>query len=74
MRFAVWSAKDNQDDLIWYFAKRVNDTTWVAEIDLKKHRSEGDYYIHAYTDTGTELKFIDDVISFVEFAVSDDKN
>ena len=74
MRFAVWSAKDNQDDLIWYFAKRVDDTTWVAEIDLKKHRSEGDYYIHAYTDTGTELKFIDDVISFVEFAVSDDKN
>lgn len=46
--FPVWSEKNGQDDLIWYEARKVDDTTYMCEIDLRKHKGMGTYNIHAY--------------------------
>ena len=44
IRYAVWSAKDGQDDLAWYI---TNDGKWT--LDLEKHKDDlGDYNIHVY--------------------------
>lgn len=46
--FAVWTEKNDQDDMVWYTA---NDKG-AAYIDLAKHRSYGKYIIHTYSKIG----------------------
>ncbi|HEL2111512.1 TPA: GBS Bsp-like repeat-containing protein, partial [Streptococcus suis] len=46
VRFAVWSDKNSQDDIIWYSA----DQTGAAYVELKKHKDYGLYHIHTYSD------------------------
>ncbi|HFI2692785.1 TPA: GBS Bsp-like repeat-containing protein, partial [Streptococcus suis] len=46
IRFAVWSDKNSQDDIIWYSA----DQTGAAYVELKKHKDYGLYHIHTYSD------------------------
>ena len=49
VRFAVWSEKNGQDDLVWYDATRGNQGEWTAEADIaKKHKTAGTYQLHVY--------------------------
>ena len=49
VRFAVWSEKNGQDDLVWYDAIRGNQGEWTAEADIaKKHKTAGTYQLHVY--------------------------
>lgn len=48
-RFAVWSAENGQDDLVWYTAIRQSDGSWTYSVPLSKHRSYGEYYVHCYS-------------------------
>ena len=49
VRFAVWSEKDGQDDLVWYDATRGSKGDWTAKADIaKKHKTAGTYQLHIY--------------------------
>ena len=47
--FAVWSAKNGQDDLYWYEASG-NGTDYSVDVLLHNHASSGLYYAHAYME------------------------
>lgn len=47
--FAVWSAKNGQDDLYWYEASG-DAANYSADILLHNHASTGLYYAHAYME------------------------
>lgn len=47
--FAVWSAKNGQDDLYWYEASG-DGKNYSADILLHNHLSTGLYYAHAYIE------------------------
>lgn len=44
----TWSSTNNQKDMYWYKAKKVNANTWQSEIDLTKHNIYGNYITHTY--------------------------
>ena len=46
--FAVWSANNGQDDLVWYTGTKATSNGWMANIDLNKHKDFGTYNVHAY--------------------------
>ena len=59
VQFAVWSEDNDQDDLIWYQAKRNSGGTWEALADIKNHRTAGKYQVHVYaTLANGTLKFL----------------
>lgn len=52
VQFPVWSKAD-QSDICWYQAERQTDGSYVALMDIAKHKNNmGLYQIHAYADTG----------------------
>ncbi len=53
--YAVWSATDGQDDIKWYTAKK-SGSTWSATIKISNHKTEGQYYVHAYAVTSSGKK------------------
>lgn len=56
LKFAVWSAENNQDDIKWYTASYNTTTnTWNSAIDLSNHKSYGTYYVHAYVTTSSGI-------------------
>lgn len=48
VRNPVWATNNQQKDLIWYEAKRINDTTYESKVDLIKHGIDGEYTVHSY--------------------------
>lgn len=44
----VWGDENGQNDIIWYAAKRVNRSTWRAEINIGNHLERGAYRAHVY--------------------------
>ena len=49
IQIPTWSANGGQDDIIWYNAKRVDDATYVAEINIGNHKNDtGEYFSHVY--------------------------
>lgn len=49
VQIPVWSAKNGQDDIIWYSAKNEGNGTYSLIVDTKKHKNDtGTYHIHAY--------------------------
>ncbi|MBD5542616.1 MAG: hypothetical protein HDR00_15765, partial [Lachnospiraceae bacterium] len=68
MRFAVWSAVNGQDDLIWYTAKDNGNGTWTAVVPISAHKgSAGTYYVHAYgQNIYTTNQFLKDTTFKVE--------
>ena len=69
MTFGVWSAADGQDDLRWYDVQRGADGLWTLAVDMSKHHSAGEYYIHAYGTLPTGRRLLDDMTVYVETAV-----
>lgn len=47
VQFAVWSADNGQDDLVWYAGAKIGDT-YTTTIPLINHSGSGTYYIHTY--------------------------
>ena len=54
VQFAVWSDKNDQDDLIWFKATKLGKT-WVASVDLTQFSDAGTYHAHAYSGKETFL-------------------
>ena len=50
VQFPVWSSTNGQDDLVWYEASKNSAGDWEAVIQAQKHKSPGEYIIHAYVD------------------------
>lgn len=45
----TWSNQNGQDDIIWYNAKQLNDTTWYVDFSIANHKNAYDtYQIHVY--------------------------
>ena len=45
----VWTAKNGQDDLVWYQADRQSDGSYKVRINLTDHKAEaGEYIVHLY--------------------------
>ncbi|HFI0449770.1 TPA: GBS Bsp-like repeat-containing protein [Streptococcus suis] len=57
IKFAVWSEKNFQDDIIWYNA----DQTGAAYADLRKHRDYGKYQIHTYANRNGKMVYLDEL-------------
>ena len=51
IQFAVWSEKNGQDDLIWYEGYENQKNLWIATADITKHKTSGEYQVHAYAVT-----------------------
>lgn len=45
----IWSAKNGQDDIIWYSATQESDSNWYVTFDIYDHNNDiGTYNIHTY--------------------------
>lgn len=56
---AVWSAAGGQDDLAWYTAQKEG-MNYKVNIDIRNHKSAGDYFIHIYARTKNgDMIFLD---------------
>lgn len=49
----IWSEVNNQDDLIWYTANRVNDEHYRLTVDIRNHKGLGKYNVHIYGVTNS---------------------
>ena len=70
--FPVWSEENEQDDIVWYSAKRVEtDNCWTCDIDLSRHQPAGNINIHvygSYDDNTDDIVFLNGTIFYVENA------
>lgn len=48
VQFPVWSALNGQDDLKWYQAQKIDESTYCCTVDLRNHIGLGLYFVHAY--------------------------
>ncbi len=56
--FPTWSKKNGQDDIQWYKATQSGNS-YTATVDVSKHKTAGDYEIHAYAMTkGGEMIYL----------------
>ena len=69
MTFAVWSEADGQNDLRWYDAQRGADGLWTYTVDMTKHQSAGEYFVHAYGTLSSGRRHLDDTTVYVARAV-----
>ena len=49
IRFAVWSGRMGQDDLVWYDAEKLSNGRWKAVFSVTKHRNDGKFYVCAFS-------------------------
>lgn len=57
--FSIWSAENNQDDLICYPATLGENETWRVTIDLRKHTVSGELIIHVYSGYEEPTEYLD---------------
>ena len=57
VNFAVWSERNDQDDLVWYEGKKTSSNTWSAEASIKK--TAGKYLVHVYGIVNGKQIFLD---------------
>ena len=48
VKFAVWSAANGQDDLVWYTATKNGAESYTATVPILNHCSSGTYYVDTY--------------------------
>ena len=72
---ATWSVAGGQDDIVWYPAEKQADGTWAYTVDLGKHRTAGQYVIHAYgrSSQSKELRLVANTTAYVKHAVFPDE-
>ena len=66
----VWSAENDQDDLVWYAAERTKAGLWVYTVDMTAHHSAGTYYVHVYGEKGGELQLLASAAPSVKLAAA----
>lgn len=45
----TWTSENDQDDIVWYTATKVNDTTYTVTVPISEHgNSRGEYVVHLY--------------------------
>lgn len=49
IKYAVWSEKNGQDDIVWYESEKKGGS-YTAEVKLKNHKSLGTYIVHVYAE------------------------
>lgn len=49
IKYAVWSEKNGQDDIVWYDAEKKG-SSYTVEVKLKNHKSLGTYNVHVYAE------------------------
>lgn len=59
VNFAVWSERNDQDDLVWYEGKKTSSNTWSAEAPVKNHKTAGKYLVHVYGIVNGKQIFLD---------------
>ena len=59
VNFAVWSERNDQDDLVWYEGKKTSSNTWSAEAPIKNHKTAGKYLVHVYGIVNGKQIFLD---------------
>lgn len=59
VNFAVWSERNDQDDLVWYEGKKTSSNTWSAEASIKNHKTAGKYLVHVYGIVNGQQIFLD---------------
>lgn len=62
----VWSLEGGQDDIKWYEMTPAGQGTWTCTVDLSRHGSAGEYYIHVYGGTENPAKLVMDTNAYVE--------
>ena len=56
--FAVWSSANGQDDLKWYPASKINNSTYKLNINIGDHKYDtGQYNIHAYSRSSAGMPY-----------------
>ena len=48
IKYAVWSEKNDKDDLIWYESSLNQQGYYIANVSIKNHKTAGKYYVDAY--------------------------
>ena len=57
IRFPVWESSDQGSSIYWYDAKRQEDGTYKAVVNVKNHQyRKGTYKVHAYLTSGNEVQ------------------
>ena len=57
IRFPVWESSDQGSSTYWYDAKRQDDGTYKAVVNVKNHQyRKGTYKVHAYLTSGNEVQ------------------
>jgi GH25 family lysozyme M1 (1,4-beta-N-acetylmuramidase) len=56
--FAVWSAINNQDDIIWYAAAKNESGAWTTIVMPTDHGDTGVYEVHCYATLASKLTFV----------------
>ncbi|MEG0720269.1 MAG: GBS Bsp-like repeat-containing protein, partial [Lachnospiraceae bacterium] len=46
--FATWSLQGGQDDIVWYPGIQNNQGAWTTAVNISRHKTAGDYVVHAY--------------------------
>lgn len=58
IKYAVWSAENGQDDIVWYDAKKSSDY-YYSDFNLSVHASMGKYIVHCYAQlTNGKMQFL----------------
>lgn len=68
MPIAVWTHRNGQDDIKWYYATKVSSNTFSLRVNIGNHNYEyGEYLIHSYgVHNNGQMKFISGKIMTVE--------
>lgn len=49
VKLPIWSKNGGQDDIVWYDAQRLDQSTYKVSVNISNHRQDtGDYHIHMY--------------------------
>ncbi len=64
VNFAVWSAINGQDDIVWYPGVNQSGGTWKAVVDRAKHSGGGLMNTHVYRNTGSQSNIWCDTANF----------
>ncbi len=51
VKVAVWSKTGGQDDIYWYTLSGENGGDFTGNIKISNHKTQGEYYVHAYVTT-----------------------
>lgn len=49
VKVPIWSAQNDQDDIIWYTATKQSDSSYKVSVNINQHQNDrGQYHIHLY--------------------------